>query len=78
LSSPENQCQIVDLLSRCYRIKEKIIKFGDKDDDYQLFSSVAFTMRTKNIFFCLILTAGTFTSAFKDKKLLKSHKTVKH
>jgi hypothetical protein len=32
------------------------------------FSSVAFKMRTKNKFFCLLLFEGTFASDFKNKK----------
>jgi hypothetical protein len=34
--------------------KGKIIEFGEKDDDYKLFSSVAFTMRAENILFCSV------------------------
>ncbi len=30
----------------------------------------------KYVYFCLLLTAGTFTSVFTEKKLLRSHKTV--
>ncbi len=43
-----------------------------------LFSSVTFKVN-KNVlskFFCLILSEGTFTSFFKDKKSFRSHKTV--
>ena len=29
------------------------------------------------LFFCLLLTVGTFTSVFKDNKLLRSQKAVK-
>ncbi len=29
-----------------------------------------------NMFFCLLLTLGTFTSFFKGNKLLSSHKTI--
>jgi hypothetical protein len=41
-----------------------------------LFFPVAPEMLTKNDFFGLLLTGGTFTSVFKDAKLLRSHKTV--
>jgi hypothetical protein len=37
--------------------------------------SLTFKMPTKMIF-CLFRFEGTFTSIFKDKKSLKSHKTV--
>jgi hypothetical protein len=64
----------------------------DKDSDPQirtaglririlLFSPATFKMPTKNNFFfslvfCLLITEGAFTSAFKDNKLFKSHKRV--
>jgi hypothetical protein len=38
--------------------------------------SVASKMSTKNTFFCLLLSVVTFTWAFKDNKILRSHKTV--
>jgi hypothetical protein len=49
-----------------------------------LFSSAGLKMRTENkffflSFFCLFLTASTvatFSSVFKDKKLLRSHTTI--
>ncbi len=50
-----------------------------------LFSSVAFKMPTKNqqriVFFlsflCLLFSSGTFTSSFRNNKLLRSHKVTK-
>ncbi len=42
-------------------------------DPDPLFSSEAFKMATKISF--LLITVGTFTSVFKDNKLLRSHKT---
>ncbi len=72
----------MDLLSRCYRIKEKLLNFGEKDDDYHpalLFFS-GFHDADKKYIFLLVTDRRycTFTSALKDKKLLKSHKTIKN
>ncbi len=47
-------------------------------DRILLFSKVALKMPQKNFtskFFCFLLTLSTFTSVFKDKKLLRSHNT---
>ncbi len=41
-----------------------------------LFSSMAFRMPTKYKFFWLFLTVDTFTSVFKENKLLRNQKTV--
>ncbi len=45
-----------------------------------IFFSLAFKIPTKYEFFsrliCLLSTAGTFSSVFKDNKLFRSHKTV--
>ncbi len=45
------------------------------DPDSSLFVSGS-KMPTKNTFFCLLLSVGTFAWAFTDNKILRSQKTV--
>ncbi len=50
----------------------------DPDPDLSLEASKSRQKINFKMFFCISLTLGTFPSVFKDKKSLRSHRTVKN
>ncbi len=58
----------------CVLIMQKKLLTNSPDPDPAIFASYLEEVNKK--FFCLLLFESTYTSFFKDKKIIKSHKTV--